>query len=106
MKNYNLFEESVYKKLNDPVVVVGDTITYNSSNQQGYEKYVVILENRKKQLKLIDYYGKQPSFSDSSFSSKSKSKSKSKSNKSKSNKSKSKSPYRNSGTRKRKRSNQ
>ena len=38
-------------------IVVGDTIEYISNNQLGYKKYKVILdENGKKSLKLIDSY--------------------------------------------------
>ena len=41
----------------NPNIIVNDTIEYISNNQMGYVKYIVILdENGKKILKLIDSY--------------------------------------------------
>lgn len=62
MKNYNLGEgESVYEELqNNNKIVIGDTITYTPYNQQGYAKYQVVLDdNGKKSLELIDSYDLQ-----------------------------------------------
>jgi hypothetical protein len=43
----------------NPDIKVGDTIEYISNNQQGYEKYKVILEDGEKSLKLIDSFDHQ-----------------------------------------------
>ena len=62
MTNYRVYQEdgdSAHGELNsNPDITVGDTIEYFTSNQEGYKKYEVILENNVKGLKLIqDYYG-------------------------------------------------
>jgi hypothetical protein len=49
--------ESVYEKMYDPDVKVGDTIIYYPNNQQGMAKYVVILNSLgEKDLELIESY--------------------------------------------------
>jgi hypothetical protein len=49
--------ESVYEKMYDPDVKVGDTIVYHPNNQQGMAKYVVILNSLgEKDLELIESY--------------------------------------------------
>ena len=49
--------ESVYEKIYDPDVKVGDTIVYHPNNQQGMAKYVVILNSLgEKDLELIESY--------------------------------------------------
>jgi hypothetical protein len=63
-KNYNVYEGSgktVHSELeSNKSINEGDTITYQSNNQQGYEKYRVILNKKgKKTLKLIDSYDHQ-----------------------------------------------
>jgi len=57
-KNHVLYEDdvSVYEKLRDKSVDVGDTIEFISNNQQGYKKYKVINDLGKKGLKLINSY--------------------------------------------------
>jgi hypothetical protein len=57
-KNHVLYEDdvSVYEKLRDRSVDVGDTIEFISNNQQGYKKYKVINDLGKKGLKLINSY--------------------------------------------------
>ena len=62
MGNYRVYQEdgdTPYGELNsNSNITVGDTIEYFTSNQEGYKKYEVILENGNKGLKLIkDYYG-------------------------------------------------
>jgi len=62
MTNYSLGEgESVYEELkNNDKIVIGDTITYTPYNQQGYMKYKVIMgDNGKKTLEVIDSYDMQ-----------------------------------------------
>ena len=56
--NHVLYEDdvSVYEKVRDKDVDVGDTIEYIPNNQQGYKKYKVINELGKKGLKLINSY--------------------------------------------------
>jgi hypothetical protein len=56
--NHVLYEGdvSVYEKLQDKNVDVGDTIEYIPNNQQGYMKYKVINELGKKGIKLIESY--------------------------------------------------
>lgn len=59
MPNFNVYEpKSVYDELlENHDIAVGDTITYNSNNQQGYKKYKVINgDNGDKALTLIDSY--------------------------------------------------
>jgi hypothetical protein len=52
--------ESLYEKLHEPEVVVGDTIEYAPHNQQGYVKYKVIVnENGEKEFETIDSYDMQ-----------------------------------------------
>jgi hypothetical protein len=60
-KNWSVYEpESVYQYLekNDDKIEVGDFINYETNNQMGMVRYVVILgEDGKKSLKQIaDYY--------------------------------------------------
>jgi hypothetical protein len=64
MTNYEVVEgsgRSVRSELEtNPDIVVGDTIEYISNNQQGYEKYRVVLDKTgNKALKLIDSYDHQ-----------------------------------------------
>jgi hypothetical protein len=55
MTNHSLGEgENVYKKVEDLDVLIGDTITYDIGNQQGYKKWKVI-----KSVELIDSYDHQ-----------------------------------------------
>jgi hypothetical protein len=49
-------EVSVYEKVKDKDVDVGDTIEVISNNQEGYRKYKVINDLGKKGLKLINSY--------------------------------------------------
>uniref|UniRef100_A0A6C0DS68 Uncharacterized protein n=1 Tax=viral metagenome TaxID=1070528 RepID=A0A6C0DS68_9ZZZZ len=64
MTNYSVYEgegKSVQSELetNDKIVV-GDTISYLTNNQMGYESYRVVLDdNGNKALKLIDSYDHQ-----------------------------------------------
>lgn len=57
MNNYNVYEgegtvQGVLK--NNKKIKVGDTIEYNTNNQEGQKKYEVILDkNKKKTLKEI-----------------------------------------------------
>ena len=60
--NYDVCEGSNYTvddelKLNRKIMV-GDTITYVTNNQEGYKKYKVVLneDNGTKKLMLIDWY--------------------------------------------------
>jgi hypothetical protein len=60
-QNFQLYEgrrNTVLSELKiNTNIVVGDTIEYITNNQLGYKKYKVILdENGKKGLKLIDSY--------------------------------------------------
>jgi hypothetical protein len=59
-KNYNVYEGSgtVFSELNsNNKINDGDTITYQTNNQMGYEKYKVIVNKEgKKSLELIDDY--------------------------------------------------
>jgi hypothetical protein len=94
-KNHIINEDdvSVYEKLKDKHVDVGDTIEYISNNQQGYKKYKVVNELGKKGLKVIssydDFMGGRRKTRKRSKSKRSKSK-RSKSKRSKSKRSKSK----------------
>jgi hypothetical protein len=49
-------EVSVYERVKDKDVDVGDTIEVISDNQQGYRKYKVVNNLGKKELKLINSY--------------------------------------------------
>ena len=56
-KNHMIGEEvSVYERVKESDVDVGDTIEVISDNQQGYRKYKVVNNLGKKGLKLIDSY--------------------------------------------------
>ena len=58
MTNYRVYEgSSVDDELekNDQIKV-NDTIEYITNNQEGYEKYKVVLVNGKKDLELISSY--------------------------------------------------
>jgi hypothetical protein len=58
MTNWSIGEnESPKSYLEKPEVVEGDTIEVVSSNQLGYKKYKVILENGKKTLKILADWG-------------------------------------------------
>ena len=58
MSNYKVYEGSyVDDELeNNSNIKIGDTIEYISNNQEGYEKYEVVLKNGKKDLQLIATY--------------------------------------------------
>ena len=58
MSNYKVYEgSSVDDELeNNSNIKIGDTIEYISNNQEGYEKYEVVLKNGKKDLQLIATY--------------------------------------------------
>jgi len=61
MKNYNVYEDdekSVYDELaTNHNIVVGNTISYITRNQQGYMKYKVVLDDRgEKVLETIKTY--------------------------------------------------
>ena len=49
-------EVSVYERVKDKDVDVGDTIEVISDNQEGYRKYKVVNNLGKKELKLINSY--------------------------------------------------
>jgi len=61
MKNHTVTEydvtqgNDIYKKLQDPDVAVGDTITYIPNNQEGMASYRVIMTDGKKSLEQIYY---------------------------------------------------
>ena len=56
-KNHMVGEEvSVYERVKDSDVDVGDTIEVISDNQQGYRKYKVVNNLGRKELKLINSY--------------------------------------------------
>jgi hypothetical protein len=63
MTNFSVYEgdgNSVQKQLQKKDVKVGDTIEFVPNNQEGYEKYEVINDEKdKKALKLIDSYDMQ-----------------------------------------------
>lgn len=63
MPNFTINEgdgNSIYKQLRKSAVKVGDTIEFVPNNQQGYEKYEVIRnEKGEKALKLVDSYDMQ-----------------------------------------------
>lgn len=63
MTNFSVHEgdgNSVQKQLQKKDVKVGDTIDFVPNNQQGYEKYEVIEDEKGgKKLKLIDSYDMQ-----------------------------------------------
>jgi hypothetical protein len=62
MTNFTVSEgQSVREELEtNPDIKVGDTIEYITNNQQGYQKYKVILgDEGEKSLKLIDSYDHQ-----------------------------------------------
>lgn len=56
--NYTIYEGeiSLYDYLKTPKVRVGDTIEYVTNNQEGWEKYKVILDGNIKSLIKIDDY--------------------------------------------------
>ena len=58
MTNYKVYEgSSVDDELeNNDKIKVNDTIEYITNNQEGYEKYKVVLVNGKKDLELISTY--------------------------------------------------
>ena len=67
MTNFTVGEgQSVREELEtNPDIKVGDTISYIPNNQQGYQKYKVILgDEGEKSLKLIDSYDHQIGFYD------------------------------------------
>jgi len=70
MTNFTVYEGNgtVREELeSNPDIKIGDTIEYLSNNQQGYEKYEVILgDDGEKSLKLIDSYDHQMGYYDDS----------------------------------------
>jgi len=70
MTNFSVHEgdgNSVQKQLQKKDVKVGDTIDFVPNNQQGYERYQVIEDEKgEKALKLIDSYDMQMERADES----------------------------------------
>jgi len=62
MVNYEVNEGNgtVYEELeSNPDIVVGDTIEYITNNQEGYQKFEVVMKDGEKGLNLIDDYDMQ-----------------------------------------------
>jgi len=61
MVNYNVYEpKTVQEELRtNPDIIIGDTISFFSNNQQGYKKFIVVDDNGNKNLNLIDSYDMQ-----------------------------------------------
>ena len=68
MTNFTVYEGegTVYQELEtNPDIKVGDTIEFITNNQEGYEKYIVILgDTGEKSLELIDSYEHQMGYYD------------------------------------------